>query len=86
MPLPMPGMASTFLGSSNDVGDLLRQGFDGFGGVAIRADAERVLAVDFQQVGGFEENARDGFVVHGGLKSKTISAEERKAIAPAAAH
>ncbi len=38
--------------------------FDGLRGVAVRADAEGILAVDFQQVGGFVENAGDGFVVH----------------------
>jgi hypothetical protein len=42
----------------------LSLGLDGFSGVAVRADAEGILAVDFEQVGGFVENAGDGFVVH----------------------
>ena len=60
----MPGMAEHFLGFTDQVGDLLSLGLDGFGGVAVRADAEGILAVDFEQVGGFVENAGDGFVVH----------------------
>ncbi len=33
-------------------------------GVAIGAHAEGILAVDFEQIGGFVEKAGDGFVVH----------------------
>ena len=53
-----------FLGFVDDVGDLLGLGFDSFSRVAVRADAERISAVDFEQVGGFVEDAGDGFVVH----------------------
>ena len=60
------GDGENFLGFVDDVGDLLGLGFDGFGGVAIRADAEGISAVDFEQVGGFVEDAGDGFVVHCG--------------------
>ena len=58
------GNGQHFLGFADQVGDLLRLRFNGFGGVAVRADAERILAVDFEQVGGFIENAGNGFVVH----------------------
>ncbi len=68
MPLPMPGMASRALGSDvgggegGELGGLL---LDGLGGAAVGADAEGVLAVDFEQGGGFVEEAGDGDVVHG---------------------
>ena len=65
MLLPMPGMASTCLGSAMSVFDLLRVILDGLRGVAVGADAERILPVDFEQVGGFVENVGDGLVVHG---------------------
>ena len=58
------GDGQHFLGIIDQVGDLLGLGLDGFGGVAVRADAEGILPVDFEQVGGFVENAGDGFVVH----------------------
>jgi hypothetical protein len=38
---------------------------DGLGSVAIGADAERILTVDFQQVGGFVKDVGDRLVVHG---------------------
>ena len=65
MPLPMPGMARTCFGSAMSVVDLLRVVLDGLRGIAIRADAERVLPVDLEQVGSFVENVGDGLVVHG---------------------
>jgi hypothetical protein len=37
---------------------------DGLRGVAVGTDAERVLAVDLEQVGGFIETVGDGLVVH----------------------
>jgi hypothetical protein len=37
----------------------------GLGGVAVGADAERILTVDFEQISGFVENRGDGFIVHG---------------------
>jgi hypothetical protein len=42
---------------------------DGLSGVAVRADAERILSVDLEQVGGFEEDVGDSLVVHA-LKDK----------------
>ena len=36
-----------FFGFADDIGDLLGLGFDGLGGVAIRADAKGVCAVNF---------------------------------------
>ena len=65
MPLPMPGIASTCLGSAMSVFDLLRMVLDRLRGVAVGADAEGILAVDFEQVGGLVENVGDGLVVHG---------------------
>src|ERR1035437_1060064 len=37
---------------------------DGLRGVAVRADTERVLPINFEQVGSFVENVGDGLVVH----------------------
>ena len=65
MPLPMPGMARTCLGSPMSVFDLLRVIFDGLRGIAVGADAEGVLPIDLEQVGSFIENVGDGLVVHG---------------------
>jgi hypothetical protein len=61
-----------FLGFADQVCDLLGKGFDGLGGIAVGADAEGILAVDFEQVGGFVENAGDGFVVHAESKITTF--------------
>ena len=58
------GDCEHLLGLVDQVGDLLRLGFDGLGGIAVGAHAEGILAVDFEQVGSFVENAGDGFVVH----------------------
>ena len=60
------GDGEHFLGLADQFGDLLGLGFNGFGGVAVGADAEGILTVDFEQVGGFVENAGDGFVIHCG--------------------
>ena len=62
------GDGEDLLGFADQVGNLLRLGFDGFGGVAVGADAEGILAVDFEQVGSFVEDAGDGFVVHEKLR------------------
>jgi hypothetical protein len=51
-------------GLRDEVGYLLWEGFDGLGGIAVGADAEGVLSVDFEQVGGFIKDAGYGFVVH----------------------
>ena len=48
----------------DQVGHLLRQRLDGFGGIAVRTHAKRVLPVDLQQIGSFVEKSGDGFVVH----------------------
>jgi hypothetical protein len=37
---------------------------DGLRGIAVGANAEGVLAVDLEQVGGLVENVGDGLVVH----------------------
>jgi hypothetical protein len=58
------GDGQHLLGFGDDVFDLLGKVFDGLGGVAVGADAEGILAVDFEQVGGLVENRGDGFVVH----------------------
>ena len=59
------GNCEQLLGLGDQVGDLLRHGLDGLGGVAVGTNAEGILAVDFEQVGGLVEDAGDGFVVHG---------------------
>ena len=53
-------------------------GLDGFGGVAVGADAERILPVDFEQVGGLVENAGDGFVVHGKVRVNKVGREDQR--------
>ncbi len=58
----MPGIASRFGGEQ--VGDALGAVRDGLGRVAIRADLERVLALDLEQVADLGEDAGDGEVVH----------------------
>jgi len=52
----MPEMASTFFGLADQVGDLLRLSFNGFGGVAVE-ECGTSLRLDLEQVGGFVENA-----------------------------
>jgi hypothetical protein len=42
---------------------------DGLCGVAIGADAEGILPVDFEQVGSLVEDVRDSLVIHA-LKDK----------------
>jgi hypothetical protein len=64
-PFADAGNGQNLLGFGDDVFDLLRVIFDGLGGIAVGADAERILAVDFEQIGGFVENRGDGFIVHG---------------------
>ncbi len=53
-----------FFRLADQVGNLLRHGFNRLGCIAIGTDAEGILPVNFQQVGGFVEDARDGLVVH----------------------
>ncbi len=54
MPLPMPGMSVTFfsLRVLQNGRNRFRITFDGRGGVAVAADAERILTRDFHQVRG----------------------------------
>ena len=47
----------------------MRQVFDGLGCVAVRTDAEGILAVDLEHVGGFVKDAGNRLIVHE-LKSK----------------
>jgi hypothetical protein len=42
----------------------LRQRFNRRRRISVRANAERILPVDFEQVGGLIEKRRDGLVVH----------------------
>ena len=37
---------------------------DGVGGVAVRADLERVLVLDFEEIADLSEHARDRQIVH----------------------
>ena len=67
MPLPMPGISWSFLGSSAMSGELDGGGLDGFGGAAVGADAEGIASCDFEQVGGLDEEIGDGAVVHAGI-------------------
>ena len=61
----MPGMSVTLRsGLPEDVFDALGMALDGGGAVAVAADAERILAGDLHQVGGFPEDARDLLVLH----------------------
>ena len=48
-------------------GDALRQVRDRLRGVAVRADLERVLALDFEQIADLGDDAGDGEVVHRSL-------------------
>src|SRR5579872_579660 len=66
------GNLENLLRFADQIGNLLWVGLDGLGGVAVRADAKRILAVNFEQVGGFVENARNGFVVHSGRTIQII--------------
>src|SRR5215471_1102595 len=58
----------------DDVFDLLRMIFNRLRGIPVRANAERILSIDFQQVGSLEENICDGLVIHGRNKGKSDSA------------
>ena len=64
MPLPMPGISSTFFGSLIKSAICCGRASIGLRGVAVRANAKRILPVDFEQVSSFVEDAGDGFVVH----------------------
>src|ERR1019366_8350054 len=52
------------LGLVDQPRNLLRQSFDDLGGATIGTNAERVVAVDLHQIGGFVKDVGDGLVVH----------------------
>ncbi len=58
------GDCQQLFGFGDQIGNLLGQRLDRLGGIAVGTNAEGILAVDFEQVGGFVENSSDGFVVH----------------------
>lgn len=58
------GHFQQFFGLADELFYSLRQAFDSFSCIAIGANAEGVIAVDFHQIGGFVENSGYGFVVH----------------------
>ena len=58
------GNGEHLLGLADDVFDLLGVILDGLRGVAVGANAEGVLAVDLEQVGGFVKNIRESLVIH----------------------
>ena len=60
--LPIPGSAEPF--GRGERGDALGMVRDGLGGVAIRADLERVLVLDLEEIADLGEDACDGEVVH----------------------
>ena len=60
------GNLKNLLGVRDQVGDALRQVFDGLRGVPIGANAERILPIDFEQVGSFVQQVGDGLVIHAG--------------------
>ena len=64
-PFADAGDGKNFLGFANEISNGLRQIFDGLGGIAVGADAERICCVNFEQIGGFIQDRGDGFVVHG---------------------
>ena len=67
IPLPMPGISSSFFGSSSRAETCSGMSLQRFSGAAVGADAKRVVAIDLHQVGGFVENVRDGFVIQAEL-------------------
>ena len=65
------GNFEQLLGFGNQRPDGLVERFDGFGGAAIGADAEGIVAVDLHQVGGFVQDGGDGLVVERALFGHT---------------
>src|SRR5205807_6684876 len=60
------GNLKNLLRIRDQVGDALRQVFDRLRGVAIGANAERILPIDSEQVGSFVQQVGDGLVIHAG--------------------
>ena len=58
------GNFQQLFGVLDQFGDLLRQGFNGFGGIAIGAYAKRILTGNLHQIGGLEQDIGDALVVH----------------------
>jgi hypothetical protein len=52
--------------------------FEGFGGAAIGADAERVVAVHLHQVGGLVEDVRDCFIVQEAAPERDCNASDAR--------
>src|SRR5690242_36769 len=75
-PFADAGNGENLLGIVDDVFDLLRMIFNRLRCIPVRANAERILSIDFQQVGSLEKNVGDGLVVHGRNKGKSESREE----------
>ena len=59
-----PGNGQNLFGLTDDFRNLLRQAFNRFGGISIRTNAKRVLAVDLEKIGGLVQNPGNGLVVH----------------------
>src|SRR5436309_2018623 len=63
------GLANTgnfqkFFRFADQLGNRLRQRLNGFGGAAVRADAEWVVAANLHEIGGFVKDVGEKFVVH----------------------
>ena len=58
------GNLQQLLGFADKFGDLLGQVLDRLRRVAIGTDAERILAINLEQVGSLVEQTSDSFVVH----------------------
>jgi hypothetical protein len=42
----------------------LWESLDGFGGIAVRANAERILSINLEEIRSFVQNSGKGLVVH----------------------
>ena len=74
------GNLQQLLGLVDQPRDLLRQSFEGLGGAAIRADAERVVAIDLHEIGGFVKDVGDGLVVHARTPEGNCNVEKGYAV------
>ncbi len=81
--LPMPGIVAQLL--RVDAGDGVRPGRRCVGRRAVRANLERVLALDLEQVGDLRQHLRDGPVIHAparGARTCSRAAARRRRPAP----